>query len=270
MKKSTRILCTVLALAVMSSLFTACNNQNDDRIDPTTRVTESEDNSRPSEPNQSIASSVATTESESSETATTAPSNTGAYTYTAYGCQFTMDVNIDDYIKTNAYTYFDLYRMAEAYGWTPHRANGDTSYYTGGGDDVMWYEYDMGNGKMMGIMCGCDGSSSNPAGNQQLTFVAYNFIVAGGSPIGGNCYDDYLNNPLHQAAFIAMPNHPSSGDWYALYGGGRPSAAITREDAIILAYLISVGPQHAGENPLYYSEIYNSEYRTGTDYTLPY
>ena len=272
MKKSTRILCTVLALAVMSSLFTACNNQNDDRIDPTTRVTESEDNSRPSEPNQSIADSVATTESESSETATTAQS--GAYTYEAYGYQFTMDVNIDDYIVTSPYTgevYFNVYALAEAYGWTPHRMNGDTSYTAGEGASVAWYEYSCGDGKFMGIQCGCDGSASNPIGQQQLSNIAYNFIVTGGMPTGGNCYEDNSSNPLHKATFISIPNHSSSGDWYGAYGiGSKLDAGITREDAIILAYLFSVGPQHLGENPMYYTDFYNADFRTGESYILPY
>lgn len=272
MKKSTRILATVLALTVMSGLFTACNNQNDDRIDPTTRTTESNDNRGYSEPNQSIAESVVTTETESSETATTAQS--GAYTYEAYGYQFKMDVNIDDYLFTSAAdgtVCFDLYGLAEAYGWTPHRADGNTSYDSNNAHTVMWYEYSCGDGKYMGVMCGCNGSESNPTGRQQLTNITYNFIVAGGSPISGNCYDDDSSNPLHAATSISIPNHSSSGDWYGLYGGGKSSASITREDAIILAYLISVGPQYLGENPMYYTDFYNSDFRTSNvNYVLPY
>jgi len=273
MKKSTRILCTVLALAVMSAFLTACNNEHDDRVEPSIRETETNPTGSIDEPQQSIADSVATTESESSETATTAPSNTGAYTYEAYGYQFSMDVNIDDYLFTSAAdgtVCFDLYGLAEAYGWTPHRADGNTAYDSNNAHTVMWYEYSCGDGKYMGLMCGCTGSTSNPTGRQQLTTITYNFILAGNSPLGGNCYEDGSSNPLHGASFISMFNHPSSGDWYGLYGGGQSSASITREDAIILAYLISVGPQHVGENPLYYTDFYNADFRTGESYTLPY
>ena len=267
-----KLLSTVLATCLIISA-TACSDQNDDRIDPTTRVTESEDNSRPSEPNQSIASSVATTESESSETATTAPNNTGAYTYTAYGYQFTMDVNIDDYIfeGTVGYNFFDLYYLARDYGWRPHRADGDNSYDDDKSTTVQWYEYDFGDGKVMILQPGCDGSSGNSTGRPQLNYIGYYFrdYPVTGAP-SGTCYDDYLDNPLHWTTSISIPNHSASAEWLGLYGGGKASASITREDAILLAYLITVGPKYPGETPLYYVDFYNSDWGTRGDQILPY
>ena len=56
-----RFISTVLAGCLILAV-TACNNQHDDRIDPTTRTTESKDNRGYSEPTQSIAESVVTTE----------------------------------------------------------------------------------------------------------------------------------------------------------------------------------------------------------------
>ena len=72
---SKRIIAVFLITCTMLS-FTACNtgSQKDDRIEPTTRVTESEDNDRPSEPNQTIESTLATT-TEETET-TTEPETT--------------------------------------------------------------------------------------------------------------------------------------------------------------------------------------------------
>ena len=54
--------------------------------------------------------------------------------------------------------------------------------------------------------------------------------------------------------------------------GGPQNGALTREDAIIVAYMITVGPQHPGENPFYYSDFIDSGYDTPTfgEYTLPY
>lgn len=272
--KRTKIHNKVVNLLVIASLcasFTACNNQKDDRIEPTTRVTESENNGYISEPNQSIASSVATTESESSETATTAPSNTGAYTYTAYGYQFTMDVNIDDYIfesSTVGYNFFDLYYLARDYGWTPYRPDGDTSYDDDKSTTVKWYEYDIGDGKIIKLQCGWDGSTSNPTGRPQLNFLSYLFRFASD---GSECYE-VDGNKLHWPVILSMPFHSPEAEWYGLYGAGTASASITREDAILLAYLVTVGPQCQGENPFTRANLfYDSSMSVGVGrIILPY
>ena len=117
-----KLLSTVLIVCLALSAI-ACNNtkneESTDTTDFTTRETETQITPDFSEPNQSIASSVATTETESSETAT--PTQSGAYTYEAYGYSFAMDINIDDYIYVSEYTgntCFNLYSLAEDIGIT--------------------------------------------------------------------------------------------------------------------------------------------------------
>ena len=72
---SKRIIATLLAASILFSLA-ACQNggQKDDRIEPTTRVTESKDNRGVDEPNQTIESTLGTT-AETTET-TTEPETT--------------------------------------------------------------------------------------------------------------------------------------------------------------------------------------------------
>ncbi len=275
MKKSTRILATVLALTVMLSLFTACD-QHDDKVDPTSRETETQITPDFSEPNQSIASSVATTETETSSSETATPTQSGAYTYEAYGYQFSMDVNLEDYYFTdvrNGVDAFDLYYLARDYGWRPHRAYGNTSY-----DDNMsmvdWYEYDFGDGKVMVIYVGVDGSSNNPTGFSQVSSIGYtfrNYPITNGVAWGYDG-DTSNSNPLYRYSTFSFPNHSSGSEWLSLYGGPSASGSLSREDVIILAYLITTGPQHPGENPIYYSDFINSGYDTGAsgEYILPY
>ena len=274
LRKIMKVICALMAFAVMLSLFTACD-QHDDKVDPTSRETETQITPDFSEPNQSIASSVATTETETSSSETATPTQSGAYTYEAYGYQFSMDVNLEDYIfpsPVDGNDCFSLYQLAQAYGWRPHRADGDTSY--GNNKKVDWYEYDYGNGMVMVVYVGVDGSNNNPTGDWQVNTIGYtfrNYPITNGSPWGyeGNNSTEY--NPLYGYSTFSVPNHTSNEGWMYLQGG--PSVgSLTREDAIILVYLLSVGPQHPGENPIYYSDFINSGYDTGAsgEYILPY
>ena len=274
-----KLLSTVLIVCLALSAI-ACNNtkneESTDTTDFTTRETETQITPDFSEPNQSIASSVATTETETSSSETAAPTQSGAYTYEAYGYQFSMDVNLEDYYFTdvrNGVDAFDLYYLARDYGWRPHRANGNTSY-----DDNMsmvdWYEYDFGDGKVVVIYVGVDGSSNNPTGFSQVSSIGYtfrNYPITNGVAWGYDG-DTSNSNPLYRYSTFSFPNHSSGSEWISLYGGPSASGSLSREDVIILAYLITTGPQHPGENPIYYSDFANSEYYSGSagNYTLPY
>lgn len=277
LRKIMKVICVLMAFAVMLSLFTACD-QHDDKVDPTSRETETQITPDFSEPNQSIASSVATTETETSSSETATPTQSGAYTYEAYGYQFSMDVNLEDYYFTdarNGENGFDLYYLARDYGWRPHRANGNTSY-----DDNMsmvdWYEYDFGDGNMMILLIGVDGSSNNPTGLPQLSLIGYSFVkypIPAGLDSSEKCYDpDKQSNPQYCESICTVPNHSNSSEWYSLCGGPSVSVALSHEDVILLAYLMTVGPQHLGENPFYYSDFINSGYDTYSlgQYNLPY
>lgn len=275
LRKIMKVICALVAFAVMLSLFTACD-QHDDKIDPTSRETETQITPDFSEPNQSIASSVATTETETSSSETATPTQSGAYTYEAYGYNFAMDINIDDYIYVNdvtGNTCFKFYSLAEDLGWRPHRANGDTSYTLDSDQPVEWYEYDFGNNQVMVVYLGIDGSKDNPLGRSQVSLIGYtfrNYPITNGVAWG---YDgDADGGSLYGYSSFAIPNHSSGSDWLSLGGGPRVTGALSREDAIILAYLLSVGPQHPGENPIYYSDFINSGYDTGAsgEYILPY
>ena len=270
----------IISAILISSLLisvAACDSQSGKQSDPTTSKadgqfeTESQMVPDMSEPNQSIAESNNTTEAESSET--TAAVSGG---YEAYGYHFPMDINLEDYIFASAVDgspCLNLYKMAEDYGWRPHRVNGDYSY--GNDPSVDWYEYDFGDGNIMLFFIAPEGSRSNPLGRSQVNMICYDFAEY---PIpydvhsGTKCYDyDTQNNPQFRSSIISVPNHSSDTDWLSLYGGPQ-NGALTREDAIIVAYMITVGPQHPGENPFYYSDFIDSGYDTPTsgEYKLPY
>ncbi|MDY6338777.1 MAG: hypothetical protein SPL61_04000 [Saccharofermentans sp.] len=271
-----RILSAVMAGCMLLSL-SACNNQNDDRVDPTSRETETQITPDVSDPPQSIADSLATTESESSEA--TNPAQSGAYTYEAYGYKFSMNINIDDYIfvsEVTGNTCFGLYTLAEDLGWRPHRANGDSSYTLDSDQPVEWYEYDFGDSNIMMIYLANDGGKDNPLNRKQINMISYEFAEY---PIpydvhsGTKCYDsDMRSNPQYYTSIISVPKHSSDSDWLSLAAGPHFTGALSREDAIIIAYLFAVGPQHPGENPFYYSDFIDSGYDTPTsgEYKLPY
>ena len=275
LRKIMKVICVLMAFAVMLSLFTACD-QHDDKVDPTSRETETQITPDFSEPNQSIASSVATTETETSSSETATPTQSGAYTYEAYGYSFAMDIDLNDYIFASAVDgkdCFNLYQLAQDYGWRPHRASGDTSY--GNNPIVDWYEYDFGNGQVMLVYIGADGSSNNPLSRSQVNMLGYTFVnypIPAGLDSGEKCYDsDKQNDPQYCESIFMVPNHSSGSDWLSLYGGPS-TGALSREDATILAYLIVTGPQHPGENPIYYSDFINSGYDSSSlgQYNLPY
>jgi len=269
-----RIVAAFLTGCMLAS-FTACNNQNDNKVDPTSRETETQITPDFSEPNQSIASSVATTETESSETATNL-TQSGAYTYEAYGYSFVMDINIDDYIFVSEYTgntCFDLYSLAEDLGWRPHRANGDTSYTLDSDQPVQWYEYDYGDNRIMVFFLAAEGSRNNPLDRRQVNMFGYtfrNYPITNGVAWG---YDgDAKGGSLYGYTDFHIPKHSSEIDWLSLAGGPGVTGALSREDAIIVAYLLSAGPQHPGENPIFHSDFINSGYDEFSrgQYNLPY
>ena len=81
---SKRIIAVLLAASILFSLA-ACQNggQKDDRIEPTTRATESEDNGYISEPNQTIESTLGTTAETTETTAEPETTATASETTTA-------------------------------------------------------------------------------------------------------------------------------------------------------------------------------------------
>lgn len=285
MKKSTKILATVLALAVMSAFFTACNNQHDDRVEPTTRVTESKDNGYISEPNQSIVETVVTIDSESSDTAVTTTRPAGPYTYEAYGYQFTMDVYIDDYIKTNpktGYEYFDIYQLAEDYGWIPQHIDGSTDYDESTSNNVTAYSYRFKDGEIE------EGEYSDPnlAKRDGTVWIIFDNRGSNNNPLELNqlselqcCRLDSTTaektnwgDPKADVWHLMIPDHSAEKEWFYL-SGAYGSPAVIRDDIILLAYIISVEPQYISNDeyrPLGYTDYIDSEnIQNGVYYNFP-
>lgn len=286
--------CVLVSLAACSTgneskSTESSSNESTDSVTVTTVGRETETQFTPdfSEPNQSIAESNNNTESETSETTV----HTGPYTYEAYGYEFSMDINIDDYVFISQYTgnpCFNVYALARDTGWTPHRGNGDTSYEEGtyeymgitmSYNDVWWYEIEYDDNKFMKIDAGTANSGKNPLDRSQVHVISYGFIQYLPDevlPKSVCASDAWKDNPSFFSAIINMPNHAYDQDWYVLCGAmsqiSTNDLAITREDIVLLAYMMSEGPKHPGENPLYYTDFADSgydEFGKGR-YDLPY
>ena len=274
MKKSTRILSTVLALAVVSSLFTACNNQKDDETEPTTSETKETVAGTIDEPDQSIADSEPAIESESSETTASTTRPAGPYTYEAYGYQFTMDVYIDDYIKMNPKTgheYFDIYQLAEEYGWIPQHIDGSTDYDESTANNVTAYSYRFKDGEIeegeysdanlakrdgtMWFIFDNRGSDDNPLNLNQLYQIQCCRLDS------TTAEKQNWGDPRANTWYLRIPNHSADEEWYFL-SGAYNTPAVIRDDIILLAYIISVEPQYIGDDdyrPLGYTDYIDSD-----------
>ena len=155
-----KILSTILATSLIISA-TACSNQKDDRIDPTTRTTESEMlETGMSDPNQTIDPvNTDPTTSETSETAAPA----GKYTYTLYAgtaneVTISMDVNIDDYIIPiqSGGEFLQLGRLASDLGWLEQgQYNWDDISTAPSNSNIgysNWYTFSYGDHRAMFVI----------------------------------------------------------------------------------------------------------------------
>ena len=265
-----KVISIVMAASLCASLVTACNGQKDDRTDFTTRTTESELKPGLSEPNQTIdtMSPDKTTETAGS---TTAP--TGKYTYTVYaGTEYettlSMDVNIDDYLIDNGQKslFFSTGAICKDIGWTK---NGNPTW--DGDATFMYYAYIYGDTQMVFRYEDAFGSADNPSGFAQLYGFSYHLAPIDDYLADARTSEEIKTSDANYGVYITFGQH-SDSLCYHTAGNKGIASGISRDDAILIAYILSSAITCPGENPFVGTNLANAVTARSNDYliyTLP-
>ena len=269
MKKINSLIKVVSVMVIVSlcaSLVTACNGQKDDRTDFTTRTTETVYDPDISEPNQTIdtMSPDKTTETAGS---TTAP--TGKYTYTVYaGTEYettlSMDINIDDHLIDNGEKspFFSVGYLGDALGWI---GNGDPNY--DGKDPLIYYAYVYGDTQMVFRYEDTFGSADNPSGFAQLYGFSCHLAPISDYLADARTSEEIKTSDANYGIYITFGQH-SDSLCYHTAGNKGIASGISRDDAILIAYIFASAITRPGENPFVGTNLENAIVRQSEDYLV--
>lgn len=194
------------------------------------------------------------------EATTEAPS--GKYSYTIYGgIQVSLDTNIDDYIITDdeGLPFFKLYDVATELGWNCE--NDAYSQYTYDcGDYVTYFNY-WNNDEQIE-----NGSAFDYY--YQIESIDFDFLS---DFTRGESFNPYYvsknGNDAHKALSVQFSKHYDSLQ-YCVPG----SAVMSRDDIILVTYLLESVKHNPGENPFCYINADDYQVRNTEDtmnYELP-
>lgn len=258
-----KVISIVMAASLCASLVTACDEQKDDRTDFTTRETETGLMPNVSEPNQTI-NTVDPTETATATESTPAPA--GKYTYTVYaGTEYettlSMDVNIDDYlinIEGIGVPFFAVDYLWKDSGWL---VNGDSNY-DWFSTPFLYSSYAYGDTQMVWRYGDCYSSKDNSVGFKQLSSFIYHLAPidnyeASANPSSGN-------DPLKYGIYVTFSQHPDDLCYATIFP--ESTAAISRDDAIVIAYVISSAKTRPGENPFAGTNLEKAQWQSSGDY----
>lgn len=272
-----KVVIATLVIALCAP-FVACSNQHDDRTDFTTRATESELKPGLSEPNQTIntMSPDQTTETPADTTETSvAPNQTGKYTYTVYaGTEYettlSMDVNIDDYLISVNWTDKPFFSIGYLAGDLKWYNNGDSS--TDFASAVMYYcTYQYSDNTMMVYTCGDNYSdSSNAVGYPQMGSFTYHLAPMSDYDADARSKEEIQSSEKNYGIYVTFGQHSADLCYTAINNGD--SVSISRDDAIIIAYILSSAISKPGDNPFYGTNLEKAKTSVADRYimyTLP-
>ena len=257
-----KVVAMMVIVSLCASLVTACN-QNDDRTDFTTRETETGLMPNVSEPNQTI-NTVDPTETATATESTLAPA--GKYTYTVYaGTEYettlSMDVNIDDYVMAvegSDSPYFNVRILMKDLGWL---GNGDPNYdWSRIPDLYSSYVYD--DAQMVWRYGDCYSDKNNPVGKYQLCSFIYHKAPLDNYEASAN--PSNTNDPSKYGIYVTFSQH--SDDLCYATNFPKSSASISREDAIIIAYVLSSAISRPGENPFVGTNLEKAQQQSSPEY----
>ena len=257
-----RIISTILATCLLFAV-TACNNDNQPTT--TTRTTESELKPGLSEPNQTI-----DTMTPDKTTETAAP--TGKYTYTIYaGTEYettlSMDINIDDYLIENGEKspFFSTGYLCENLGWN---MNGDPNF--DGKDPLIYYAYVYGDTQMVFRYEDTFGSADNPSGFAQLYGFSCHLAPINDYLADARTSEEIKISDANYGIYITFGQH-SDSLCYHTAGNKGIASGISRDDAILIAYVFASAITRPGENPFVGTNLANAVARSNDYliYTLP-
>ena len=247
-----KVVLVTLVIALCAP-FVACSNQHDDRTDFTTRATESELKPGLSEPNQTINTMSPDQTTESAGTTESSVAQTGKYTYTVYaGTQYettlSMDINIDDYLINVNWTDLPFFSIGKLYSALGYLENGDPNFDSE--NQVCTYAaYLYDNSQMVW----CDGDnysdSNNVTGYPQMGSFTYHLAPLSDYNADARSKEEIQASEKNYGIYVTFGQHSADLCYLTTNNGDR--AALSRDDAIIIAYVLSSAISHPGENPFY-------------------
>lgn len=242
-----KVVAMMVIVSLCASLVTACN-QKDDRTDFTTRETETQFQPGVDEPNQTI-NTVDPTETATSTESTPAPA--GKYTYTVYaGTEYettlSMDVNIDDYLinyDDEKVPFFSIGNLKEKLGYL---SNGDPNFDSSK-QSLLYSTYIYGDTQMVWRSGDNYQDTNNPSGYPQMYSFNYHLAPVGDYEANARTDEEIQSSYANYGIIVQFCQHPDDICYYTV-NGGKP-VGISRDDAIIIAYVLSSAITRPGENP---------------------
>ena len=214
------------------------------------------------EPNQEIddgallpetTTEVETTEATTEEETTQPTVDNGSYKYTIYdGVEVSLPFDIEDYIekRSSGNLCLKVYYMATDCGWTSID-DSDTYFYYDCGDYYIYFRH----GDRYEEECVDFPTASEDYHVYQLKSFDYWFSPP--SEPDKYYYDTKpYENQLNSSIVVKFMMHFDKNE--LVYAGTSPNSVLSRDDAILLAYVLSFAKNHPGENPLYYLDFSNS------------
>lgn len=267
MKKINSLIKVVSVMVVVSlcaSIVTACNGngQEDDRTDFTTRETETQTKSTIDEPNQTI-NTVDPTETATPTESTPAPA--GKYTYTVYaGTEYettlSMDVNIDDYVlnvEGKTVPFFSVGKLWADLGWLKNgNPNDDES------NVFLYASYAYSDAQMVWRYGDRYSSKDNPVGYVQLCSFMYHKAPLDNYEASANPSNS--NNDSDYGIYVTFSQHSDDLCYYTFFP--ESTVAISRDDAIIIAYVLSSAISRPGENPFVGTNLEKAQQQSSPEY----
>lgn len=273
--KFVKVMSAMLVVCMLVFSMTACGTVSQQDVRPTTEhSTEEVGNNDQNEPVDPIDDGYwhddPTEEPTSEEPSTTepTPSQSGAYTYTVYGdIQLSMDVNIDDWIDTNSsgQEFFKYDRLAQSLGWLPE--NQDLASF--GDGTAAFYTYQTGDMTVVFRLYGSD-SWGNASGYNHPQIYGISYFFGTNDNIDTRYYSDADN--LAEEDRYAIVEFQQHYDDIEYLVAGRNSVMASRDDIIVIAYILSNVNNDAEKNPLVGTGLmafYDSSDGQRIDYTLP-
>ncbi len=248
---------SVILTACMIVPFAACGTVSQQDVQPTTEhETEAPINVDPAEPVDISDDGYWHDDDETSEDPTEEPSSTeepindnpqtGLYTYTVYGdIQLSMDVNIDEWIDTNSsgQEFFKFDRLAQSLGWLPE--NQDLASF--GNGSAAFYTYQTGDMTVVLRIYGND-SWGNASGYNHPQIYGISYYFGQNDNIESRYYSDIDNlTDEERYAMVQFQQHYDNIDYMI---AGFNTVMASRDDVIVLAYMLSNVERDAEKNPL--------------------
>ncbi len=221
-------------------------------------------------PETSTEEPSSTEESPSDNDTTENPPTGGAYTYTVYdGITINMDVNIDDYIMTNDNgSFFELYKLMFDYDWLASGIYSEKDDSESLSYAPRWYS--RVDGELMTIIELANNDNHLVSVNGRDAKQFYSLSITYRTESGGTYYNSDDNDIMHSPLTVEFSERQGALDYRILGNGG----AISRDDIVLISYIIWTYSNNPGINPLipFFGDTYRDHLGTvdtHTRYLIP-